>query len=194
MSSPPFENLKDAYPETLRLSEEAMINERRRHCQVPFESPTVGVALSGGGIRSATFCLGFFQALAAQKLIRRIDLMSTVSGGGYFGSFLGAAYSREHANADSVEKELSDNHSWSIQWLRQNGRFLSPNGAGDSWVGVGVVVRNWIAMHVVLLTFGFLMLALGVVVRADLWTLPLTQKYWWALENYLWSHWAFELW
>jgi Patatin-like phospholipase len=47
-----------------------------------------GIALSGGGIRSATFCLGVLQALAKANLLKRFDYLSTVSGGGYVGSSL----------------------------------------------------------------------------------------------------------
>src|SRR5687768_4752669 len=53
---------------------------------------TIGVCLSGGGIRSATFCLGFLQAMARRGLLRKIDWLSTVSGGGYTGAFLGRYY------------------------------------------------------------------------------------------------------
>lgn len=49
-----------------------------------------GLAFSGGGIRSATFCLGITQVLARRKLLPQFDYLSTVSGGGYFGSFLSA--------------------------------------------------------------------------------------------------------
>ena len=45
-----------------------------------------GLALSGGGIRSATFSLGIMQALAHRGLLKRFDYLSTVSGGGYIGS------------------------------------------------------------------------------------------------------------
>lgn len=48
----------------------------------------VGLALSGGGIRSATFALGVMQALARHNLLSRVDYLSTVSGGGYIGSAL----------------------------------------------------------------------------------------------------------
>ena len=48
----------------------------------------VGLAFSGGGIRSATFNLGVLQGLARYKLLRRVDYLSTVSGGGYIGAFL----------------------------------------------------------------------------------------------------------
>jgi predicted acylesterase/phospholipase RssA len=46
----------------------------------------VGLALSGGGIRSATFSLGVLQALAKLDLLRHVDYLSTVSGGGYVGA------------------------------------------------------------------------------------------------------------
>ncbi len=48
----------------------------------------VGLCLSGGGIRSATFSLGFIQALYQYKILHRVDYLSTVSGGGYIGSCL----------------------------------------------------------------------------------------------------------
>jgi predicted acylesterase/phospholipase RssA len=48
------------------------------------------LALSGGGIRSACVGLGVIQALAEAKLMRRFDYLSTVSGGGYIGSWLSA--------------------------------------------------------------------------------------------------------
>jgi len=48
----------------------------------------MGLALSGGGIRSATFSLGILQALARKDLLKRFDYLSTVSGGGYIGSAL----------------------------------------------------------------------------------------------------------
>src|ERR1700689_2774903 len=47
-----------------------------------------GLAFSGGGIRSATFNLGILQGLAKLGLLRKFDYLSTVSGGGYIGSWL----------------------------------------------------------------------------------------------------------
>lgn len=46
------------------------------------------LAISGGGIRSATFALGVLAALARRNLLYQFDYLSTVSGGGYIGSFL----------------------------------------------------------------------------------------------------------
>ena len=64
------------------------------------DTPPVGLALSGGGIRSATFSLGLIQALAKAPLLAdaprdalgKIDVLSTVSGGGYIGCFLRALF------------------------------------------------------------------------------------------------------
>ncbi len=47
-----------------------------------------GLAISGGGLRSATFALGVVQGLAEKKMLGQFDFLSTVSGGGYLGSFL----------------------------------------------------------------------------------------------------------
>jgi len=44
-----------------------------------------GLALSGGGIRSATFNIGLMQALASLGVLRHLNYLSTVSGGGYAG-------------------------------------------------------------------------------------------------------------
>lgn len=53
------------------------------------------LCLSGGGIRSATFSLGVLQALAKHNLLSKFDYLSTVSGGGYIGSWFSAWLYRE---------------------------------------------------------------------------------------------------
>lgn len=55
----------------------------------------LGIALSGGGIRSATFSLGLLQGLYEHGILRCFDYLSTVSGGGYAGSFWTAWRVRE---------------------------------------------------------------------------------------------------
>ena len=49
------------------------------------------LCLSGGGIRSAAFCLGALQTLAAKRMLRQFDFLSTVSGGGFIGGLLAAS-------------------------------------------------------------------------------------------------------
>ena len=191
---PKLSPFRNHYPAALKRAELTAINQRRVESSTNMAAPIAGVALSGGGIRSATFCLGLFQALARQRLIRRIDFLSTVSGGGYFGSFLGTALSRSGSTVDSVEEELSNNHSWCVRWLRENGRFLSPNGAGDNWMSAAVALRNWTALQVVLLSFAFLVLGLGVLIRADLWTGRYTGEMWGKVEEYFWNHFVMNVW
>ena|GEM_PF-1383738 len=58
----------------------------------------VGLALSGGGIRSATFSLGLLQGLYRNRLLRLFDYVSTVSGGGYFGGWWSAWLARDGLN------------------------------------------------------------------------------------------------
>ena len=62
---------------------EAAEEPRASQCNVNF----VGLALSGGGIRSATFNLGLLQGLHRFDLLRHVDYLATVSGGGYIGAF-----------------------------------------------------------------------------------------------------------
>ncbi|MFM7520510.1 MAG: hypothetical protein ACKO9B_08590, partial [Planctomycetota bacterium] len=50
---------------------------------LPDATDLVGLSLSGGGIRSAMFNLGFLQALEAAGLMKHVDVLSSVSGGGY---------------------------------------------------------------------------------------------------------------
>jgi hypothetical protein len=171
---------EEAYPRALWQRERVFVQARRGGGPVGDLRPpddAVGVALSGGGIRSATFALGIFQGLSRQRLLSRIDYLSTVSGGGYFGAFLGRLFTREEVrSASDVEGLLHhEGHGQGthaaheppppprtalrlpdvVRWLRENGRYLSPNGAGDLLVGGAVAFRNWFAIQVVLLSFVF---------------------------------------
>src|SRR5690606_2644914 len=64
------------------------------------------LCLSGGGIRSATFSLGVLQGLAKLGLLNRFTYLSTVSGGGYIGSWLATWISRDGNSLDSVSNKL----------------------------------------------------------------------------------------
>jgi len=77
----------------------------------PTQPDLVGLALSGGGIRSATFCLGFLQELHRLRLLRIFDYLSTVSGGGYLGGWLSAWLSRRQEDPKEEPKfEPEDLH------------------------------------------------------------------------------------
>lgn len=61
---------------------------RREACEsdVPDGAALTGLALSGGGIRSAAFALGVLHSLLKRQILYRLDYLSTVSGGGYIGA------------------------------------------------------------------------------------------------------------
>jgi hypothetical protein len=145
------------FPDQFREAEEELRRIRR---QIPTDRklpPAVGVGLSGGGIRSATFCLGVFQALSRRNLLPSIDYLSTVSGGGYFGSFLGRLFTRTQVKTtDDVATALDGTPGdpganplrGVVSWLRESGRYLSPRGAGDMVLMLAGTLRNWFALHV----------------------------------------------
>ena len=96
--------------EQLRIQKGSEDSEDQKHCNLQTErtdaklSPEaglIGLAISGGGIRSATFNLGLFQAFDKNGVLRYCDYMSTVSGGGYIGSCLSSLLTDSKATTDS---------------------------------------------------------------------------------------------
>lgn len=190
------------YPEPFRDAEVKLLLRRRAAVQDNAAAPAracdaIGAGLSGGGIRSATFCLGVFQSLARFELLKRIDYLSTVSGGGYFGSFLGRLYAREvppgavpavpagqrpptgtkSARPGFVEKVLTDKAQRDVlRALRSNGRYIAPSGGGDLMLLVAVLLRNWIAIMFVLLATMLAAFTWLEVVRAALALSPWIDK------------------
>lgn len=128
-------------------------------------SGSLGLALSGGGIRSATFNLGLLQALAARKKLKDFDYLSTVSGGSYIGSFLGRLFHRaqeenpentsNQALADDVERKLASDESPIIRWMRDNGRYLMPHGTRDRLFAAAIYLRNMLSVHIFLGAIAF---------------------------------------
>ncbi|MFN8941513.1 MAG: patatin-like phospholipase family protein [Acidobacteriota bacterium] len=66
----------------------------------------LGLAISGGGIRSATFALGVMQSLAGKGWLEKIDYLSTVSGGGYIGTWLSLLVQREKKGIQGAQEKL----------------------------------------------------------------------------------------
>ena len=186
-----------AYPEALRRREQQLIARRRGEPRASCAART-GLALSGGGIRSATFSLGFLQAIARRDALGEIDILSTVSGGGYTGGMLTRLFSRDEVGQvedvkrlpkailpESAERPRPNRRGTSdpneagghdtgieagtvLRWLRENGHHLAPSGAGDLLLGGSVIFRNWLSVHTVLAT---LLLALFVAMQALSWAL-----------------------
>src|SRR5580704_11027747 len=145
------------------------------------------LCLSGGGQRSAVFCLGVIQALAAcdiddlapqeaapldpaqeqpqksetkpeKSLLGHFHYLSTVSGGGYVGSWLSAW--RTRGNFNTVIDNLTgrpkgaDIEPPAISWLRAYSNYLTPKlgvTSADGWAAVAICVRNLILNWLVII-------------------------------------------
>jgi len=84
------------------------------------EENKFGIALSGGGIRSATINLGFLETLNEFNILQRADYISTVSGGGYTGAYVQATLKDEKGD---YSKLFDQKH---ISHLRNNGEYMIP--------------------------------------------------------------------
>jgi len=122
----------------------------------------VGLAFSGGGIRSATFNLGVLQALAQAHLLRTFDYVSTVSGGGYIGSWLMAWMHHQGKNIKDIEEHLSP-HNYSktnaadpaeVHFLRNYSNYLTPRKGllgADFWSFMATYLCNTILNQIILI-------------------------------------------
>src|SRR5258708_18058885 len=129
-----------------------------------FLSGASALCLSGGGIRSAAFCLGAIQALAKRGYLHKFDYLLTVSGGGYTGGMIAAwAYRAANGIAEVVEGLRNPSHALvdPVGWLRRYTKYLSPRlGAFslDTWTLVATYLRN------LLLNWLILVPLLGLIV------------------------------
>ncbi|MBP6776790.1 MAG: hypothetical protein KA151_05980, partial [Piscinibacter sp.] len=86
--------------------------------------PRIGLAISGGGVRSATFGLGLLRGLAQRGVLTRIDYLSTVSGGGFVGGMFGRMVCA--LGVQEAQATLARGSSPALDWVRRNGRYLTP--------------------------------------------------------------------
>ena len=125
-----------------------------------------GVCLSGGGIRSATFDLGVLQGLADLDLLRHVDYLSTVSGGGYIGGWLtawikhagglGGIHTVQTMLAPKKSPNPAGDEQAPIRFLQQYSNYLTPKRGfftADTWTLVAEWVRNTLLNQLVLVLF-----------------------------------------
>jgi hypothetical protein len=190
----------ETLPETTRtLLEHEFVRLRERRAahglNPPGDHDLTAIALSGGGIRSATFALGVMQALAGHDLLKRFDYLSTVSGGGYIGSSLTWWWSDRSGPKDGIGGDSAfgtgpgnfpygtDSPSiWRgrvgdgtrsgpqlLTNLRKHGNYLTPGGGIGILSGVSVVLRAVLLNLIVWLPIvTALMLALLAVLPGSL--------------------------
>ena len=121
--------------------------------------PLSALCISGGGIRSATFALGALQGLAEHGLLDQFDYLSTVSGGGYIGSWL-TSWSKRAGGVQNVIPRLrrdtpppAKGEPDPIDHLREYNNYLSPKlgfFSADTWTLAATVTRNIILNWLVL--------------------------------------------
>ena len=126
-----------------------------------------GLALSGGGIRSATFALGTLQAIGQRRHLWRFDFLSTVSGGGYAGSWLSAWIRRDGFAAVDAALRDPDREPPQVSWLRRYSNYLAPRVGLftlDSLTLAATWLRNVMLNLAVLVSLG----ALALVVPREI--------------------------
>jgi hypothetical protein len=167
---------KDADTRSGKNEAKSAVDKRKEFYRELNKLNRAALCCSGGGIRSATFCLGVVQslaryiigkrriagpvselnptdtiALANQSLLSRIHYLSTVSGGGYIGSWLSAWRTRD--DFQTVWKNLAgrpegpDVEPPEISWLRAYSNYLTPQlglASADTWAGAAIFLRNLI--------------------------------------------------
>jgi len=165
--------------EWLRWEERPYVEQRRKllGAKVGDRINPVGLCFSGGGIRSATFNLGVLQALAELDLLRHIDYLSTVSGGGYIHQWFAAWVLRSTGKAqvpgmgagivatgslDVVQKALVSQPSSTlpqieatqVTFLRRFSNYLTPTTgilSTDVWTMFAIWARNTFLNQMILI-------------------------------------------
>ncbi len=141
-----------------------------------------GLAFSGGGIRSATFCLGVTQVLARRGLLPQFDYLSTVSGGGYFGSFLSCALgTRQPGDAHpttpaSAQERVADvfqrqsgTESGLLRHLRNHSKYLVHGGALGRMRILGLLFSGVLWNLMIMLPLPLFAALLAFLVGPGLW-------------------------
>jgi len=103
--------------------EKEQLRVRRQKLGIEHGSPEqenwFGIALSGGGIRSATINLGFLKTLHRFGILKKADYLSSVSGGGYTHSYVQAT-TKETGSMDAL---FSNEH---VDAMRRHGEYMTP--------------------------------------------------------------------
>lgn len=104
----------------------------------PPDEVRIGIALSGGGIRSAAFNLGALQALQERDVLRDAEYLAAVSGGNYIASAL--AISAAHSDPEFQNgKPPWGRGSPEERRLRLNTDYLAPGHVGKLWLAASLV-------------------------------------------------------
>ena len=127
------------------------------------ENDLVGLAISGGGVRSASIALGVVQALSRRGVLRRVDYLSTVSGGGFLGSCISAMLHRPYGGTSAQDFPLNhipgSGEPPALAHVRSYCAYLAPEGFVDTIRIPALLVRG--VLINVFTAVPFLLLAVG---------------------------------
>lgn len=147
----------------------------------------VGLALSGGGIRSATFSLGVLQRLAKEGCLKHVDYLSTVSGGGYIGGSLtwllsdkakklkkdGTCWNTSdkfpYGVEDPREERLRENEPNMLKHLRLHGKYLIPGNGITTTSLIAVILRGILLNLLVWLPLVVALMVVLMFVSCAIW-------------------------
>lgn len=131
-----------------------------------------GLALSGGGIRSAAFACGVLESLAREQKLDGFDYLSTVSGGGYAGAALTWGINEApmlSANSfpnyqvqmpdDPFEPTGKPRYLNLIEHIRQRANYLAPNDDISLMSGLLNTLRMSVASFSIYFIFATLVMA-----------------------------------
>ena len=167
------------------------------------------LCLSGGGIRSAALGLGIVQCFArcqillkksepgTEPLLKHFSYLSTVSGGGYLGSWLSAWLYQERqatngGGANAVVHNLAERDEDHLEFepivnLRRDSHYLAPSFSAispDVWADIATIARNLVLTWVLLIPPLFLAVLIS---QALAYGFPVTVD--WATAH---GHWVID--
>ena len=185
--------------------QDKIITDEKTFLDITDSKDVRGLAVSGGGIRSASFGLGIMQALVGNNQLEKIHYLSTVSGGGYLGSALTWAlhqYKKSDTTkanfplgklkadgAKQVEKyeqltknpgdfenlELEGNEL--LDFIRLHGSYLTPIDKLDIFSFSAVVLRSMIISLFVYISFFTIAITAGLfAIYQIVHQLPITNE------------------
>jgi hypothetical protein len=167
--------------EPVRAAEQAWLARRRAVAGLSKpDDDLVGLAFSGGGVRSATFNLGVLQALEAGGMLRDVDFLSSVSGGGYAASCYTWLKARlaPSASASVFSATLAHAGGSVLDWVRGHGKYLVSHRGFSIWTLIASILA---ATFINVLVLGPLLLFAVYALTLD-W-LPFEWPPWLALPG-----------
>lgn len=137
MNTDTFKKVAQTEKEQLRLRRKKLGQEHG----TPEQENWFGIAMSGGGIRSATINLGILKTLNKFGILQKADYISTVSGGGYTHAYVQGTVKQE----GDFNRLFTDEQ---IESMRTHGEYLIPGQGywktGNTFLLAVAFVVSWL--------------------------------------------------